>query len=736
MRSRTSIINPVVITLVLFAITGGATGQDAEQLINQLKGKAEAPQRNAEQLTSSYQKAIDYLLPLMSSENVGSRYNYQISLQNICAYASRPGAELERQTLAKVIVKTLDTDMPDTVRHWLVLQLERIGKGESVPGLAKLLSNKDENLRDYARRALEKNPDPSATDVLLKELSAAKEPKWKIGLINALGTRGTKTAVKPIAQALGDQDLKVADAAVTALSNIGDEDCAQALFGVLEKPAGSLYMKAAQGLIDIAQKRASHKDNRSAAKIYEALYDRTTKMTSSANIPSPLNIRIAALNGLIICNPERGTAEIVNLIQDNEPKIRTAAVAGAHLASSNAPTQALGKMLPKLQPDSQVQVLGLIGDRRDASLINSVKAMLDSNEQTVRLAAIDALSKIGSDATAKILLTLAINGDDAAGKAAQEGLVVMAGTGIEDIIKKQADTGDVKARVTAINILGQRRMYSAAKNLFGYAAEDNEEICAAAFSALAYVVNSGDIANLVELIVKTKNNAARQNGITALKAALAKAKDKDAAAKVIIDKMTTSGAEIKLCLLSSLNALGGSTALKTVTEASQSSDQATREVGIRTLSDWPDYEAAEILLNIASKTETIMTHHVLAIRGAIHLIQTSTFAPIDNRITLCLSAFDHARRDEEKKQAISAMGSLPSSKTAERLLELVKDERFKTEAGLACVELAGNMLMTDRQAARDLAQKIRDLNISDETNFRADWIISGRGMMRGRGRRQ
>jgi hypothetical protein len=40
--------------------------------------------------------------------------------------------------------------------------------------------------------------------------------------------------------------------------------------------------------------------------------------------------------------------------------------------------------------------------------------------------------------------------------------------------------------------------------------------------------------------------------------------------------------------------------------------------------------------------------------------------------------------------------------------------------------LAGNMLRRNQQAARDLAQKIRDLNISDEINNRADRIIRGR----------
>jgi hypothetical protein len=152
-----------------------------------------------------------------------------------------------------------------------------------------------------------------------------------------------------------------------------------------------------------------------------------------------------------------------------------------------------------------------------------------------------------------------------------------------------------------------------------------------------------------------------------------------------------------------------------------------REAGIRTLSDWPDYEAAEILLGIASKSETALTHHVLATRGAVRLIRESDSAPLNDRTKLCFFAFEQARRDEEKKQAISAMGSLPNEKVAGRLLELARDANLKTEAGLGAVELATNMLRTNRQAGRDLAQKIRDLNISDEINRRADRIIKGRG---------
>jgi len=738
MKLKLSTINLWIISFALVAPAAVTHGQEINELVDQLTGKAEAPQRDAQQLAQAYQKAIDYLLPLMSAEDVGSRYNHQITFQNMGSHACRPGAETERQTLAKVMIKNLEqAEMPDTVRHWFMLQIERIGKGESVPALVKLLSSEDKNLRDYARRALEKNPDPTATDVLLKELTNSKEPEWKIGLINALGQRKAESAVEPIAKTLSDPDKKVAFAAATAISNIGGKNSIQALLAVIQNPSSPLYQKAAQGLVDIAQEMAANKDTAGAAKIYEALYENAAKSAGDSDSPNPFNIRAAAVNGLIICDPERGTRELVNIMNDSDPKTRTLAIQAARLSPSLEPVHALGKMLPKLDSDSRVQVLGVIGDRGDLSSINYVKELLRSDVESVRLATIDTLTMLGDAIAAESLFEIAVNGSDAAKEAAYAGLAIMKGPSVDVLIKANALSGDIQSRVTAIGLLGERHVSDAVQCLLVLAAEENAEISAAAFSALANFAGSVDIATIVDLLARAKSEKARNGGASTFRSILAKAQDKDAAAKVVIEKMETADRQISLILLGTLDALGGSRALTTVTVAAKSPNEDTCNVGIRTLSNWPDYEAAKILLDIASKPETSLTHYVLATRGALQLIQTSESAPLEERASDCIDAFDNARRDEEKRQAISTMAFLPATKVTDKLLELVKDENFKAEAGLAAVQLAANMLRTDRQAARELAQRIREMNISDDINRRAESVISGRGFrFRGNRRRQ
>jgi HEAT repeat protein len=676
--------------------------QNTDVLLDQLCGKTESPQRNAEQLAKAYETTIDYLLPLMSADDVGSRYQYQIILQDIGSHASRPGAETERRTFARVLCEKIETaGMPATVRNWFVLQLQRIGKEESVPTLTKLLSSEDKKLRDYARRALEKNPSDAAMQSLQQMIKQARNPAWKAALINSLQQHSEfETIVEQ------SRELEQSIAVNTS---------------ILKQGAGPNQIVAARGLLDIAGELIKQQKFEKAMSIYDNLNDWALEQGSDVFF-----IRTAALNGIAMCDIQRAVEVVTSAIQSENPKIRSVAVQAARNAPTKDAVRALSKMLAGLDPYYQQQVLGLIAEKGDLSSVKFVKGVLDSKNESARLEAIEALTGIGGDEAAEALLKIAIDGNDSDKKAAYAGLAVMVGPRVEEIIKARAASGDVSARVVAIGLLGRRRTAGALESLLAYAGEDNGEISAVAFKALPAVADSDDIATLADLLVKTESSDARQNAVAALKSVLAKAEDKNAAAQTIIDKMEAAGKEAKLSMLATLNAVGGSTALEAVVNAAKASDETLREIGIRTLSEWPGFEAAEILLGIASNPETELKNHVLAIRGAIRLIKSSDSAPLDDRVTLCFYAFDQARRDQEKKQVISAMGSLPSEKVAGRLLNLAEDDNLKTEAGLAGIELASNMFRADRQAARKLARKIRDLNISDEVNRRADRIISGR----------
>ncbi|MBP8304078.1 MAG: HEAT repeat domain-containing protein [Phycisphaerae bacterium] len=743
------------VILVGLSAIPGAHAQTGESLVAQLTGRAQGPVRDSAQWAMAYREAVDYLLPLMSAEDVGSRYAPQILLQDMGSYAGRPGAEAERLALAQVLVQTLEkTKMENTVRNWFILQLERVGKAESVPLLAGLLSDEDRNTRDYARRALEKNPDAGATDALLKELAGAKEAGWKMGLIHALGERRASSAVKPLAQALSDSDPNVARAAARALSGIGGQDSVQTLLAVLAQPVGLVSADAAQGLIDMAGGMAAAKDTGGASRIFGLVYAWAGKTAAA-----PAGIQVAAATGLIVTDPDRGVSEAVALVQHENPRLRQAAIQAVRMSASPRATRALTALLPKLHGDSQVQVLGLIGDLKDTSAEAAVVQVLASEDEVVSLAAANALGQLGTESSVKSLLDAAVSGQGSTQKAAQGCLAVMSSPHADALVKARAASGDARARAVAIEVLGQRRPEGTAPLLLAYAADADETVRAAAFRAMVHGADAIDLAALADLLVKAGGHGDLTAPVTALKAVLAKAPDKEAAGRTVIDRMNKAQGQARLALLGCLPSVGGTTALQAVTEAVASPDEAVRDAGIRALTEWPDYEAVPALIDIASDAQASLNHYVLAVRGALRLIapqqsmgrglrqmggartgrgmgQPRDAADVESRSALCVRILDRARRIEEKRLAVAALATLPCEQSVNRLLELVQDESLKNEAALAAVSLAGAMLRTDRQAGQALAQRILDLNVSADVNSQANAVMSGRGMrgMPGMGR--
>lgn len=701
---------------LLLLVPAGA--QDSETLIQQLIGKIDAPQRSVTQLKQAYQEAVAYLLPLMAADDAESRYPYQIMLQDMGSHASRPGAETERRTLALVLVETLEgKKLTPTIQYWIVLQLQRIGDAEVVPALTELLDSSDRHLRDYARRALEINPDLGASMALAKALSSARDVENKQALIRSLGVRGDSVGVTALTRALADPPT--AAAAVDALTLIGNEASIKALLNVYPASPEPLSTTLAQSLLTIAQRKLSQPDKTDAARIFQAVYQKSAS-------PNDIHLRVAALNGLAVASPQQGSREIARLIQDKNPVLQTAAVAAARLAPTPEPVRILAEYLPKASKAVKIQILGLLGDRGTAAECPAIQKVLNQDrDESVRVAAVEALAAIGESAQADTLLKLVAKERGAVQKAVHDGLVTITGAGVGNTIRSQAAQGDMQVRVVAIGLIGQRRMSDSSALLKRFAWEDDSNIARAALKAMEDVAGDEDLPSLVKLIASTRSNAVRSAAVTTLRSTVGRSTEPQAAVVPIINQMKSAGPDAKAALLTTLSATGGSSALKFANKTLKG-DPALYDAALRTLCDWPDAEAAPILLQVAGQENTSLKHHVLAMRGIVRLAKSGDTASLEQRASLATQALESARRPDEKKMAIAAMGNIPSQQVAQRLMTLIKGQSFKNEAALALVDMAGNMLDVDKKAARALGEQIRDMNLSAKINERAERIMRGR----------
>jgi len=142
------------------------------------------------------EQTVNDLIPRLAAAKVEDRYSAQMELQHLAANAARPGAEAERAELTKILAaKATDAAVPQPARVWIVRQLDYFGAAESVGALTTLLKDPDAELKECARRALEKNPAPTATDSLRAALAQGGDTSWRIGLIQSLGEKGDTASV-------------------------------------------------------------------------------------------------------------------------------------------------------------------------------------------------------------------------------------------------------------------------------------------------------------------------------------------------------------------------------------------------------------------------------------------------------------------------------------------------------------------------------------------------------------
>ncbi len=673
------------------------------------------------------EQTVNDLLPKLAAPNVEDRYGPQMELQSLALNAARPGADTERAQLARVLAaKAADPAVPQPARVWVVRQLEYIGGAESVAALATLLEGPDAELKECARRALEKNPDPAAGERLRAALKQAQggNPAWKIGLMQSLGERRDTLAVEMLRRELWSEDpghevrLKVeASAAASALGKIADAKAVAALWEGYERRT----VGAADGLIVAGDRLLSAGDKLAAKDLFLRLYragvvPSGAQPQSTNEPPAPVQVRSAALIGWAVADPESARGPIAEALLQKEPALQFAGATAAPVAfGKDSVSAALAPLLPRLSPTAKTYVLQVL----DASAEKEVIAAAGDADEMVRLAALERLGQIGSAASIPVLFRTAVTGPASAERAATAALARISGRNAGAAIVRLAGVGDSGSRAVAMNALAARYDLSVAPALLRYAGESDPVVSAAACAALAKLGTDKELDGLIQLVLAGKTPGAG----AALQAVAGRATDKSGAAQKLVAKTRTAKPLQLAPIFEVLAMLGGKEALDAVTGFAASSRDEVKDAAIRALANWTDFGAAKELLAVAADPNASRVHNALAIQAVARLVKSVDGEPTGARLSAALDAMKAARRDQERKLLLSALASVPDRRAAEAIKPYLREPQLQPDAGLAAMTLAESLRKPDRAAARDLAQAVKEANLSEELTRKADAFL-------------
>ena len=648
------------------------------------------------------EQTVNDLIPRLASPTVPDRFAPQMELQALAANAARPGAESERAALAAVLAaKAIDSAVPQPARVWIVRQIEYIGREEAIPALAMLLNGADAELQECARRALERNPASGAAKPLRDALAKAEPGVFKIGLIQSLGQRADSEAVPLIVACLDNG--QVAPAALLALGKIGGPAAVKALWTAYEKAAPG----AGDVLVVAARRLMAQGDPKGAAAIYARLY--------AAGAGSPL--RPAALVGLAQTDPGVAKPLLAEAVASNDPRLEGAAFSVVDLVYPKGRAAFLVPLLPGLKGPAKVRALNALTSKSDSEAEPQVQTATEDADDAVRLAALEALGRIGGPASAPILLKASADGSIATKKTAAIALARLPGPGVDAALFGLASQGDAKARGAAIQALADRHEASALPAFWKYVSDP--AVSSAALAGIGKVGADAEVEPLAKLVVAGNTPGAD----AALQAVAARVNDKSAAVARLTALVDTAPPQRVGGLFDALAMLGGDTALAAVTKSASNANDEVKDAALRALAGWPEFAATAPLLAIAADPSVKRVHNVLAVQGVARLIQSADKGTPAERVRAALAALKAAQRPEDKKQVLSALASVTNVKAADAFKSLLADPALKDDASLAAISLAEALFKSDRTAAKSLAQAIKSASPSPGVLRRAEAVL-------------
>ncbi|MCD6175409.1 MAG: HEAT repeat domain-containing protein, partial [Planctomycetes bacterium] len=610
----------ILIALFIFTLNLVPLWAVTPAQLQQLAGKS-TDGIQVSQYAEVYQDALTHLTLQMDQTTGNTRYTHQVMLQDICLHASRPGAEKQRLAMSKALANTLQSKtMTPEIRYWVLLQIERTGKAEVLPVLIESLGSADKTEQGCARAALEKNPAPQATEILLEALATTQDEMFAAGLISSLGNKQDPKVLEVIGQQLDHANRTIATAAVTAIVKINTPDAVAMLKQKLS-PTHPASGAIAKGLLDIAAISAGPE----AIAIYNELYVWSGKVQPAA---TAYGVRKAALIGLAENNVAGVDKIIIADFKTEDPAIQSMAIAAAAAAKSSAPAKTMADNSEQLSSDLLNQLIAMLAVRNESSVMTPIRRAIKSNDPFLLQTVIDTLAQLKTQESAEMLLEMTRNNEAKIAKYAQRMLVVSHNGFIDELLLATSGSGDDEQRAAAIVLLGERKTPNITEQLFEYAQSENEIVYTSALKAIGLSASADTIPVLCDRVKTSTVDSFKTVALSAINQILRSSQDEKAAYAIILKEIKAADEDQKVALITTLKMCGDVDAMEyclgLLSDAEGESFQLPiPQTALKVLSSWSDPMLAKHLLDRAKTSQHKLAYAQAAVDLAKNMLRYS-----------------------------------------------------------------------------------------------------------------
>jgi hypothetical protein len=228
-----------------------------------------------------------------------------------------------------------------------------------------------------------------------------------------------------------------------------------------------------------------------------------------------------------------------------------------------------------------------------------------------------------------------------------------------------------------------------------------------AFQGLSRTATVEQLAAVLEALGGLKAKAALDDAQASVGQLLKRVGSPSANAAAIRGALArASSADAQAALLPMLAICPDAEGLTQVEAAATSANGETRELGLRTLADWPDAAAWGPLTALYAKAGS-ETERVLVLRGLARLLGEQNGRPDAQLVRRYRETLGSAKTDNDRKLLLGSLAGCNHPEALKLAVEQLANAGVRAEATLAVKKIAENIRAQHPQAADDALKQLR-----------------------------
>ncbi len=573
--------------------------------------------------------------------------------------------------IEQAILQALKSPLATEKKRFLLEQLRICGSNLSLDILSGLLN--DALLSESALQTLQSIGTPRSADLMLNKISLV-DNDLKISILNRLGDLDYRIAAPDIFVMAVNGPEQVRAAALNALANLGYVQADDLLYhnyqdsSVMSKSrAASAYVRFLENIDD---------DDMRISRCRKIMVDQHW----------PVNSRLHAIQILLGTVESSAIPEIYNLIRYGDSRLK----AGGFrlLIPWNDQTQKAFWLntLNTASPSERADIIRFLGWQGQTAWIRYIIPFLDDRDETVRVAAIQALVSIDPAAAAAPLFAyLKKNIMDSEREELIEAFLRLPGPQLEKELPGLWDEGQKDVRIFVSRLIEVREMTSMNTRLVESLAIKDKDLQLAVLHALSF---TGKIQAFESILAFGLHETDQELKRTAGKTLVAIISRDDSSQ--ILESRLIRGFEMenrgnKIWLMDLMRYVPSPVVIAYLMKSIHEPSFSLREEAFRAVTEWQTPIAIGTLIGLA-KTEPQQHQRILAFRGAIRLIRLSdadtSFLLRNHKELLAI-----AERAAEKRLVIGAISDIPGIQTIQLLMPYLNDPEVGNEAMAAVYKI-------------------------------------------------